>query len=99
MGGCFSSGDIAVDNKVRRAISQNESAINKNNQDYVNELWKKYDQDKSGYLEFNELRSVIVEVVQKIHGKQNAMYFIPSHQEMKGYFKSIDADDSGEVSK
>ena len=93
--GCTQSGEDAVNSKMKKV----EKVIKKNNEQIVDELWTKYDTDKSGYLEFNELRSVIVEVTQHIHGKENAMYFIPSHDSMKAYFTNIDADGSGEVSK
>ena len=98
MGGC-QSGEVAVEAKIRRSKTENEKQMKKHAKQIVSELWKKYDTDKSGFLEFNELRSVVVEVVQQIHGKETAMYFIPSHESMRGYFKTIDADGSGEVSR
>ena len=59
----------------------------------VTEVWAKYDEDKSGKLEYVEAEKFLDDCLTKMFGRK------PSKEEIETHFKQIDTDGSGDLDK
>lgn len=60
----------------------------------VDELWDKYDDDFNGYLDFDETRNFMQDIMKQIPNSQEF-----SEEAYKELFTEIDEDESGTIEK
>ena len=95
MGICDSAGD-----KVKETIDsakRNMKGLLDDEEKYLNlsgDIFDKYDKDKSGYIEENELKEVINELASKLNKETNI-----SEEHIKKALDQMDTDEDGKISK